>query len=142
MLSNPLRDLIMSEAELFAEAFEPASFFDRVEVGTLEVLDQAEHQLRVVAGVAAHDRRHRVEAREPSGTPSSLSRDQLVAVDASADEERLQHAVLAYRFGQLAQWLGVEARTDLLMRGASARVDACRGDASILRGRSIRTGWG
>src|SRR6266851_4189205 len=95
----------------------PSSRSDGVEVCALEVLDESQHKLGIIAGVIAHYRGHGIDAREPCRTPSPLACDQLVAVSAPAHEEWLQHAVLADRFRELSQWLSIKARPHLLMRG-------------------------
>jgi hypothetical protein len=117
MLPDPLRDLVVSEAELLGEPFEAAGFFDGIEVRALKVLDQAQHELRIAAGVMAHNSGYRLEAGKPCRTPSPLAGDELVAVDRPENEERLQHAVLPDRLCEFTQRLGVETRADLLMRG-------------------------
>jgi hypothetical protein len=117
MLPDSLRDLIVREVELFCEALETAGFFDGVEVRALEVLDESQDKLGVIAGVVAHYRGHCIDARKPCRTPSPLACDQLVAVSAPAHEEWLQNAVLADRFRELSQRFGIKARPHLLMRG-------------------------
>src|SRR5262245_22205075 len=106
----------MREAELLDEASQPAGLLDRVEVGALQVLDEAEHKLLVVARLAADDRRHGVKTREPRRAPAALAGDELVAIGQPAYEQRLEHAVQSDRFGELAQRFGVETGADLLTR--------------------------
>ena len=108
----------MSEAELFNEAAQPASLLDRVEIGALQVLDKAEHELRVIACVAAYNRGHGGEPREPRGSPPAFAGDELVPVRERPHEQRLQDSMLAYRLGQLAERLRIETRPYLLARGA------------------------
>ena len=117
MLAQALRDLVMREAELFDEAPQPARLLDGVEVGALQVLDQAEDQLLVVAGVAAHDGGHGPQPGQTRGAPPALAGDQLISVAQGSHQQGLQHAVHADGFRQLAKRLGVETRPHLLARG-------------------------
>src|SRR5260370_8659179 len=94
MLADPLCDLVVSQPELGGEPFEAARFFDGVEVCALKVLDQAQHELRIVAGVMAHNSGYRLKAGKPCRTPSPLAGDELLPVDGPENEERLQHPVL------------------------------------------------
>jgi hypothetical protein len=118
MLAHALRDLFMREAELFDQPAQTVRFFDGVEVGALQVFDEAEHELFIVPSVAAHDRGHSGETCEARGSPTALTRDELITVGVFADEQRLQDAVQPDGFRELAQWFGVESRPHLLARGA------------------------
>src|SRR5438552_5546311 len=93
MLAEALSDVLVREAELVDEPAQAASFLDRIEVGALQVLDQAEDELLVVSRFSADHRRHTLEAGEPRRAPPSLARDQLITVGEAPDEKRLQHAV-------------------------------------------------
>src|SRR5439155_16372693 len=53
ILAEPMRNLLMGQPELFDQASQAACLLDRIEVGALQVFDQAEHQLLVVTGVTA-----------------------------------------------------------------------------------------
>src|SRR5437879_5353645 len=91
-------------------AAQPASRrIDCVEVGALKVFDQAEHELLVIARVAAHDRGHRVESGEPRRAPSPFTGDQLVAVGQAPHEKGLEDAVEADGLRELAERLSVES---------------------------------
>src|SRR5205809_1463905 len=65
MLTKPLRDLLVRESELLAQASQAARLLDGIEVRALEVFDEAEDQLLVVARLAAYDRGHLAETRKP-----------------------------------------------------------------------------
>src|SRR6266568_1783993 len=93
MLAEALSDVLMRDAELVDEPAQATSFLDRVQVGALQVLDQAQDELLVISGLGADNRRHGLEAGEPRRTPASLARDQLVTVGESPDEQRLQDTV-------------------------------------------------
>src|SRR5437868_15109192 len=118
MFAEALRDLLVGDAESLDEAPQSARFFDRVEVGALQVLDEPQHELLVVPRFGADNRRHRVEPGQPGSAPAALARDQLVTVGKAPDEQRLQNTVKADGFRELTQRLGVKSRPDLLARGA------------------------
>ena len=109
MLAEPMRNLLMGQPELFDQASQAACLLDRIEVGALQVFDEAKHQLLVVAGVTAHDRGHLVEPGQARGTPAAFAGDELEPIRELAHEQRLQHPVQPDRLGELAERLGVEA---------------------------------
>jgi len=86
MLAETVRDLLVREPELLDQPAQAARLFDRVEVGALQVFDEAEHELSIVAGVAAHHRRHRLKTGEPRGAPPALAGDQLISVRQGSHE--------------------------------------------------------
>ena len=114
----------MREPEVLCQLAQAVRLLDRVEVGSLEVLDQSEDELFVGLHVVAHDGGNRGQARNARSTPAPLARDQLIAVDVPAHEQRLQHAMRADRVCELGQRLRVEARAHLLVR----RPDLVDGD--------------
>src|SRR3989441_7901007 len=118
MLAETVRDVLVGEPELLDQPAQSARLFHRVEVGALQVFDETEHQLPIVAGVAAHHRGHRLETGEPRGTPPALAGDQLISVGQWPDEQRLEDAVQANRLRQLAERLRGGPRTHLLARRA------------------------
>src|SRR5450759_1602043 len=118
MLADPLRDLFVRETELLGQAPQAARFLNGIEVGALQVLDESENELLVVACVAPHDRRDGGQSREPRCAPPALTGDQLEAVGQLSHEQRLEHAVEPDRFGELAQRFSVESSADLLVRGS------------------------
>src|ERR1700687_571017 len=117
MLPDALCNLVVRQAELLSQSTQASRLFDWIEIGALQVFDEAEDQLVVVPGVAAHDGRYRGQAREPGRAPSPLTCDQLVAVGQLAHEQRLKDAVKPDRFGQLTEWFGLKSSAHLLMRG-------------------------
>jgi hypothetical protein len=97
---------------------ETSGFLDWVEVLTLEVLDKGEFEHLVVGCIPNNDWDFG-EARALGGPEPSLTGNDLKSVAASADDERLEHAVLEdrglqvveiLRFHALAwlEWVGVE----------------------------------
>src|SRR5579864_4865491 len=117
VLAEPLGDLLVGQSEFIDQSAQSARFLDRVEVGALQILDQAEHQLLIVCGRRADDRGQGGQSGEPRGSPPTLAGDELVAIGQAADEDRLQHTMEPDRFGKLAERLGVEPGADLLVRG-------------------------
>ena len=118
MPADALGDVVMREPELFDEPVQTARLLNGIEVGALQVLDEAEHELLVAAGFGADDRRHAGEAGHARGAPAAFAGDELVALEVPADEQRLQHAVLTNRLRELAERLRVEARAHLHVRWA------------------------
>ena len=80
MPTDALRDLLMDKPEHLGETFESARFLDRVEVGALQVFDEPEDELHIVAGIAANNSGHGLEACEARRAPPPFARDELVTV--------------------------------------------------------------
>ena len=114
MLAEALRDLVMGEAELLDQSPKAARLLDRVEVCSLQVFDETEHELLVVARIAADDGGHAAQSGKTGRAPAALTGDELVAVGEWAYQQRLQDSVQPDRLGELAERFGVEARADLL----------------------------
>src|SRR5207249_11042627 len=108
MLTRSLCDLLVREAELLDQASQAPWLLDGIEVRPLEIFDDAEDQLLVVARLAAHDRGHLAQTRKARGTPTPLAGDELESVGELAHQDGLQHAVQPDRFGELAQRLGLK----------------------------------
>src|SRR5690349_1538034 len=104
-----MRDVFVCEPELFDQPAQAACFFDGIEVGALQVLDEAEHQLLVAARFRPDHGGDRIEAGEPRRAPASLAGDQFEAVRELAYEQRLKDSVKTDRLRQLTERLGVEA---------------------------------
>ena len=68
MLTKSLRDLLVREAELLDQASQAPCLLDGIEVRPLEIFDEAEDQLLLVARLAAHDRGHLAQTRKARGT--------------------------------------------------------------------------
>jgi hypothetical protein len=118
VFADALSDLLVCETEFLYEPAEAAGFFDGVEVSALQVLDEAQDELFVVAGIAAHHCGHGCEAGQARGSPPALSRDELIAVSEPADQQWLEDPMQADGFGQLSQWSRVKPRAHLLVRWA------------------------
>src|SRR5256885_9789042 len=112
MLAKPLRDLLVREAELLDQASQAPRLLDRIEVRPLEVFDEAEDQLLVVARLAAHDRGHLPQTCKARGTPTPLAGDELESVCELAHQDGLEHAVQPDRFAALPQRLSLKPGPD------------------------------
>src|SRR5204862_2073747 len=89
---------------------------DRVEIGTLQVLD--ERELESVSDLAAHDSGDRGLAGKSRRQNASMSRDELVAVAVGRYHNRLQDAMARNRRRQLRETIGVECGARLVPIGA------------------------
>ena len=89
----------MGQLEILDELLIRGRFLDRVEVGTVEILDERVLQRRVVVGVP-YERRDGLEADPAGGPPSALARDELVLVAHGTHKHRLEEADLADRLGE------------------------------------------
>src|SRR5689334_14087403 len=77
---------------------------DRIEVFALDVLDERKLGHRRFVDLA-DDRRDCMQPRFLCGPPAPLTRDDLEAVPAGPQKDRLKHAALRDRFGELADRL-------------------------------------
>ena len=81
------------------------SFFNRIQVLALQVLDQRQFEHRAVIGFT-HDDRHFSQAKQLSGAPAAFACDQLQMAVTLADDERLHNALFPDGISQLAQGFG------------------------------------
>ena len=115
----PYRDEVVAERA--------SAFSMRVQILALEVLDH--RQLADALVVEVEDPRgDLVELGLDAGAEPAFAGDQLVAVADCADENRLEHAVLAERVGQG----GDLGRVELAARLERVRVDLIDGDLDQL----------
>jgi hypothetical protein len=91
---HPFRDLFLSQPEFVHQLSISARLFQRVQVGTLHVLNQSqlEHLLR---SRFFDDRGHGGQSGQLGRTPTPLTGDELVFVADLGDDQRLDHAVFA-----------------------------------------------
>ena len=75
MLPDAPGDLVVRDPELFGEPLQSARLLDGIEVGALQVLDEAEHELLIAACVGAHHGRHAGETSHARGPPPALAGD-------------------------------------------------------------------
>jgi hypothetical protein len=106
-------------AELLEQLLIGRRFFQRVQVGPVNVLHECVTEHRVVAGVP-HDRRDDVDAQRLGGTPPALPHHDLVRPAARLpDHDRLKEPDLTDRDLQLLQGVFVKDLAGL----ASVRAD-------------------
>jgi hypothetical protein len=98
--------------ELVDEALKARGFFERIEVFTLNILDQR-HGQGCVVGNFADLNRHFGQTGDLAGAPAALAGDDLVAaIGYRPHEDRLHYALGADRGGQLFEraWVHAGAR--------------------------------
>ena len=88
------REAILGEPEFVDELAIGIGGLDRVEILSLEVLDQGELEL-IAIGELANESRDAVETGRLGRPEAPLTGDELVAVDRLRHEDRLKDAVLA-----------------------------------------------
>src|ERR1051326_4618466 len=112
----------LEAAEVVAKAL---GLLDRVEIGPLDVLDQGGfHHLLIVEVDDLHG--HLREAERTDRSQAALAGDELVALADAADDQRLEHAMVANRVAQRLQVRLVESSPRLV------RVDVDGGDGQLL----------
>src|SRR3989338_8518174 len=100
--------LCLRDAELVNELLQRLGSVYRVQVFSLEILDDSELELGQIALAVADDDRDLREADELAGPQTALAGDELVFARqagvtlnvAAGDRERLEHAVLADALGE------------------------------------------
>src|ERR1700744_5773464 len=102
----------MGELELGYEPLESACFFERVEVLTLDVLDECDSDRGLVGNVADH-RWNFAQTCHLRGSPATFTGDDFVALRFPnawhahrADDDGLDDALRLYGVGQLLQRFG------------------------------------
>ena len=113
------RHLLLGQAELVDELAERTCLLHRVQVGTLEVLDQGELEAVPVVHLADHGG-DPLQAGQLGRPEAPLPGDELVAVEQLRHEDRLEHAVLTDALGKAL---------DLGLVGALPRLVRVRTDA-------------
>src|SRR5260370_3527897 len=101
---NLLGDVLVRILKLRAQAVQTVSFFERRQVFPLNILDQSDFKrFRVVGGLFGA--RHFAQSRGARRVVAALARDDMEAVFARdvAHQQRLQHALLLNRLGELSQ---------------------------------------
>ena len=102
------------DLELLEQLLIRGRLFERVELHTVDVLEESISQHRVIVGVP-DDRGDRVESRFLGGPPPALAHDDLEAVIVgSPHHDRLHQAELSDRVDEFGQCLFVEDLTRLL----------------------------
>ena len=113
-LADGLRDLLVGQLELVQQPVQGAGLLQWIEVGPLDVLDQADGDRGGLVDLADDHR----DIGEPSllgGPPAPFTGDDLVAVVAERPHhDGLDHALDGDRVRQLAQGVGVEVAARLI----------------------------
>src|SRR5690606_29507682 len=105
-----LGEIVLAVVKLLDEIFVARRLFQRIEIGTLHVLDDRDLERFLVADLEQRDR-NVMHARALRRAPAPLAGDDLVLVFLAADrtdEDRLENALLADRRGKIVELLGVE----------------------------------
>ena len=114
------REGVLCEAEFVDQLAVRVGRLDRVEVLSLQVLDERELELVAIRQLA-HQRRDPVEAGGLRRTEPPLTGDELIAVDRLGHEDGLEDAVLRDARGQRRETVGIEALARLMRVGLDAR---------------------
>ena len=100
-LADRISELLLRIAELIHQLLIGARFFQRIEVGALDILDQRDLQ-RLAVGKIADQHRHLVHAGALSRAPAPFAGDDFeLAIAALAHHQRLQQTLVADRAGQI-----------------------------------------
>ena len=119
-LVDDLAELFLGMAIKIDQLLVGVGLLDRVQILALDILDQRELGRRRIVDVA-DDRRDRVELRALRRAPAPLAGDDLEAVAVGPQQDRLKHAALGDRFGELVERLFVELHPRLARVGPDPR---------------------
>ncbi len=114
LLADTLRDLLLRQSELFVELVIGVRLFDRVQVLTLDVLDERDLERVPFAHHLLHDDGNRGQSSLQRGAEAALAGDELVAVARARDDERLHDPVLADAAGEVFEGCLVEGAPRLV----------------------------
>ncbi len=141
-LADDFGHLLLAVVEALDKVAIAGRFFDGVEVGALDVLDDGEFEDFLVVE-AADDDRHRVQARTLGGAPAAFAGDDLIhllVVGIDTDDDRLDETLGADRLGEFCQFIF----TEILARVEAAAAQLIRADQTLfaLRGAARRDARG
>ncbi|MNM93953.1 hypothetical protein D3C81_1063410 [compost metagenome] len=133
--ADRLGGLFVRELEFADQPHDALRFLKRVQVLTLDVLDQR-HRGGGLVGHVLHEHRHLVQARNLRGAEAAFAGDDLVAVRLghAAHEDRLHQPLRADAGGQLLQRALVHARARLVLARLQLLQAEHGGRALLLRG--------
>jgi hypothetical protein len=134
-LADAFGDTFLGQTEFVDQLAIRKRLIDRIEIRSLDVLDERDLELVPVSQLP-DERRDPLEAREARGPHAALSGDELIAVEGLGDEHRLQDAVLADARGQLLKAGVVHVPPRLVRVGGDPReghVNDGRGTSGTLR---------
>ena len=109
-LADGIAERIVRQAEIMQQALVALGLFDRIQVLTLQVLDQGQHRGITVGGFA-QDGGNFGQAGQDCCAETTFAGDDLVSaycLRVGADGDRLQYALHANRLGQALQLVIVE----------------------------------
>ena len=137
-LVDQLADLVLAVAMLLDQLPIALGLLDRVQILALDILDQRDLGGRRIVDLA-DDRRDGVQPRPLRRPPAALAGDDLDSRRRRAQQDRLQHASLGNRFGQLVERLLVEMHARLVGIGPDPRdLDLAHAAARVAADRSAR----
>lgn len=119
-LADFLGDVLLPQPKLTSEAREGIGFFDRVEIFTLQVLDQREFE-DVLIGRFANDHGRLGQTDLLRGTPAAFAGDQFKEISAPARDQRLDDPVFFDRSDEFFQVLIAKDGPWLERRGDNLR---------------------
>ena len=132
-LPHALGDLLVGKSKAVDQLPIRRGLFDRIQVGSLDVLDQRQLKHALIRAVTNHGRNRR-QAGLPRGPDAPLTRDQLIAtIRAGPHDDRLNHAVLNDRRRELCKLLIVESSPRLMWIARDA-IDRHLDDARLCFG--------
>ncbi len=123
-LADHLGHRLLGAAEPVDQRLVAEGLLHRVQVGALDVFDDGDLQ-HVEVVQLAHQHRHRVQPGALGRAPAPLARNDLILARSAGGgphQDRLQHALLADRRGQLLQ-LGFAEAAARLVRIAAEKLD-------------------
>lgn len=107
-----LSDLIVAKVELLVQAIKGVSYFNRVQILALDVLDERDLHEPLVCEVL-NDDGHVGERSQLRGAPAALSGDELISVSGMTDDDGLDDSVLSDGLGEFGEALRIEYLTRL-----------------------------
>ena len=153
--AHGLRGLLVREAKLANQALQALGFFQRVQVFTLDVLDQR-HGRSGLVGHLAHQHRHFRQPSQARGAEAPLARDDFVlarvhALSQAAHQDGLHDALGLDALGQFVQRALVHARARLVHAGhhvvqapaaGQPRIGGLRLLCRFERAQALASDWG
>ena len=102
-----LRDLFLAHSKFAGEPRVTLRFFDRIEIGALQIFDQRELEHFAIVRRSNNDR-HLGQSCVLRCAPAAFTGDQFVTAIDLADDQRLDDSVLPDRFDQLRERIRAE----------------------------------
>ena len=119
-LPDPRGNLVVGQGKVFDELLKGCCFFQRVEVGPMNILHQCFLEGRRVTA-RTNEGGDPVEAEPAGRPPPTLAGDQLELIAHGAYENRLQDSDFSNRVGQRGEEVLVESLTWLMLIRANRR---------------------